>query len=110
MKELLENANEFLESGKENFEKKRFNVSASDYFKSIVIFCDYLIYREIKRLPKNHSDRFNLLKLYFEEIHDKVSSLFKEYIKSYNLKRNKEDCIELEKYANEIKRIAENQE
>jgi len=108
MKELLENANEFLESGRENFNKKRYNVSASDYFKSIVIFCDYLIYNEIKRLPKNHSDRFNLLNLYFKKEYEIVSSLFKKYVKSYNLKMNREDCIELGEYANEIKRIAEN--
>ncbi len=108
MKELLENANEFLESGRDNFIKKRYNASASDYFKSIVIFCDYLIYEEIKRLPKNHSDRFSLLKLYFKEIYGNVSQLFGEYVKSYNLKMDKMSCIKLGGYANEIKRIAEN--
>jgi len=100
---LLDNAREFLNSAKDNFVKKRYNVSASDYFKSIVIFCDYLIYGEIKRLPKNHNDRFNLLKSYFNKIYEKVSFLFGIYIKSYNLKTKREDVLKLEKCANEIK-------
>ena len=104
MRELLENVKEFLESGKENLIKNRLNASASDYFKAIVILCDYLIYKEIKRLPKNHGDRFNLLNVYFKEIYEKVSSLFEIYIKSYNLKVKKEDVLKLEKYANELQR------
>ncbi len=100
MDKLLDNAKEFLEAGKENFDKKRYNVSASDFFKSIVIFCDYLIYKEIKRLPKNHNDRFNLLKIYFNEIYRNVSSLFKIYASSYNLKIKKQEVLDLYEYAN----------
>lgn len=105
MEQLLENAREFLESGKENLEKNRLNVSASDDFKSIVIFCDYLIYREIKRLPKNHKDRFSLIEIYFKEIHERVSYFFEVYVRPYNLKVKKEDVLNLEKYANELKEI-----
>src|SRR3989339_40276 len=94
MKELLENADEFLIAGVENLAKSRYNVAASDFFKSIVIFCDYLIYYQIKRLPKNHNDRFNL---------------FKVYVDSYNLKMKKGDVIKLQHYANELKRIVNNQ-
>ena len=105
MERLIENVDEFLEAGKENLEKKRFNVATSDFFKSIVIICDYLIYREIKRLPKNHNDRFNLLSIYFKEIHKKVSELFELYVKSYNLKISKEDVLKLQEYANELRKI-----
>jgi len=108
MEELLENAQEFLESAIEDLNKNRLNVSASDYFKAIVIFCDYLIYKEIKRFPKNHNDRFNLLNIYFKEIYKDVSYLFEIYIKSYNLKIKKEDVLKLEKYANELKKIIRN--
>ena len=68
MKELLENISEFLASGEDNLKKERFNAAISDFFKAIVVACDYLIYREIKALPKNHSDRFNLLQKYFPEL------------------------------------------
>ena len=108
MKELLRNAREFMESGEDNLIKKRFNASASDFFKSIVILCDYLIYQEIKRLPKNHNDRFSLLKLYFEDIYSKVNLLFEIYIKSYNLRTNLKEVLALKNYSNELQRIVQN--
>ena len=101
--ELLDNIKEFLESGRENLEKRRYNAAVSDFFKAIVIVCDYLIYQEIKILPKNHNDRFNLLKKYFEDIYSEISSLFKIYTKSYNLRMGKKDVIKLQRYANELR-------
>lgn len=103
MEQLLKNAMEFFESGDDNLTKNRFNVSISDFFKSIVIFCDYLIYEKIRILPKNHSHRFNLLETYFEEIYRDVSKLFKTYIKSYNLNMGKSEAQKLKEYANELK-------
>jgi len=108
MKELLENAREFIESGKDNLRKKRLNAAASDFFKSIVILCDYLIYKEIKRLPKNHNDRFNLLKIYFNKIYSKVGPLFEIYIKSYNVKMEIKEVLILKNYSDELERIIGN--
>ncbi len=103
MEELLENANEFLESGEDNLNKKRYNVAVSDFFKAIVILSDYLIYQEIKRMPKNHNDRFSLLEMYFKEIYVRVSELFKVYIKSYNLRLGLDEVNVVRGYANELK-------
>jgi uncharacterized protein (UPF0332 family) len=105
MEQLLKNAGDFLVSGERDFKEKRFNVAASSFFKAIVVFCDFLIYREIKRLPKNHNDRFQLLELYFEEIYKSVSDLFKVYVKSYNLKSTEEDVINIRRYAYEIEKF-----
>jgi len=58
MEELLENAEEFLDLGEDNFKKQRWNAAVSDFFKSISNFCDYIIYKEIKIFPKNHNERF----------------------------------------------------
>lgn len=99
MEELLNNADEFLESAKENLKKTRFNASVSDFFKAIVIMCDYLIYREIKALPKNHNERFTFLKTYFPEIYGKVSSLFGVYTDSYNLRLGEREAKKLQEYA-----------
>jgi uncharacterized protein (UPF0332 family) len=108
MKQLLINAMEFLDSAEDSFKKRRFNASASDFFKTIVVFCDYLVYKEIKRLPKNHADRFNLLEIYFKDIHKNVKLLFKIYTGSYNLRSTKEDVIKLRDYANELNDIVFN--
>lgn len=103
MEELLENVEEFLDSGNENFVKKRFNAAASDFFKAVVILCDYLIYREIKIMPKSHNERFTPLKGYFPEIYKKVSKLFKTYTKSYNLRLSEEESLVIKNYAYELK-------
>lgn len=103
MDELLDNIDEFLESGKDNLKKERFNVAISDFFKAIVISCDYLIYQKMKILPKNHNQRFSLLEKYFKKIYENVSSLFKIYTKSYNLRLSKNEAIKFKNYANELK-------
>ena len=105
MEELLSNIREFLESGEENIKKERFNAAVSDFFKAIVVSGDYSIYREIKILPKNHSERFSLLKKHFKEIYAKISDLFSIYVKSYNLKIKKEDALRIKEYAYKLKAI-----
>jgi len=103
MEDLLKNAQEFFDSGEENIAKKRYNAAVSDFFKAIVILCDYLIYLEIRTLPKNHNERFLLLKRYFDDIHDNVSNLFKVYTNSYNLRLDREDANKLKDYAYGLK-------
>lgn len=106
--ELLKNAEEFLESAQDNQIKKRYNAAVSDYFKAIVIYTDYIIYKDIKTLPKNHNHRFQLLENYFPEIHEKLSKLFKIYTDSYNLRLSEKETKELEKNANEVRDYIKN--
>ena len=110
MEELLENAEEFLDSGEDNFKKQRWNAAVSDFFKSISNFCDYIIYKEIKIFPKNHNERFEFLKKYFTSIHNEVVKLFRVYRDSYNLRLKREDAEAVKEYAYEIKKIADNKE
>ena len=105
MEELLKNVEEFLESGNENLTKKRYNVASSDFFKAIVILCDYMIYSEIKIMPKNHTERFSLLETYFQQIYKKVSLLFKTYTKSYNLRLSEKEASAVKSYAYELKDV-----
>ena len=105
MKELLDNIKEFLESGEDNIKKERFNASATDFFKAIVVICDYLLYSKIKILPKNHAERFSLLNKHFREIYSKVSELFSIYIKSYNFKIKGGEMLKIREYAYKLKNI-----
>jgi len=108
MEHLLANAREFFESAEDNLVKKRFNAATSDFFKSMVVSCDYLIYGEIKRLPKNHADRFVLLERYFPSIYSIVSKLFKSYTDSYNLKSTEEEAKKFKEYAEKIEEFVRN--
>lgn len=102
-KDLLKNIEEFIESGEENIRKERYNASVSDFFKAIVILCDYLIYKEIRLMPKNHNERFSLLKKYFNDVYKDVSELFEIYTKSYNLRLDEKDAIKVRGYAYELR-------
>lgn len=101
--ELLKNIDEFLDSGNDNLKKTRYNAAVSDFFKAIVVSCDFIIYKDTKIVPKNHNERFSLLKKYFADIYERVSGLFGLYIKSYNLRLNKNDAIKVGDYANEFR-------
>ena len=100
---LLKNIDEFLDSGNDNLEKSRYNAAVSDFFKAIVVCCDFIIYKNTKIVPKNHNDRFSLLKKYFFNVYEKVSELFALYTKSYNLCLSKKDAIIAGNYANELR-------
>lgn len=106
--ELLDNAKEFLEAAEDNLTKSRFNVAVSDFLKAITGFCDYLIYKDIKIIIKNHNERFEILKKYYQKIYLKIFNLFKKYRDSYVLKLNKNDALTLKEYAYELKRTTEN--
>lgn len=107
MDELKKTIKEFLDSGEDNISKNRYNVAVSDFFKAIVISCDYLIYKDMKITSKNHSQRFSILEQYYKDIYTKVSFLFKKYTESYASTLKKEDAENVKNYAYELRRIIE---
>ena len=103
MDDIEKNALEFLESGKDNLKKNRWNAAVSDFFKSMVTFLDIIIYKNFKILPKNHNERFDLLKKYYPAIYSKMINLFKKYRESYSLRLTEADAKKMEEYADEIR-------
>ncbi|MDI6736932.1 MAG: hypothetical protein QME12_00250 [Nanoarchaeota archaeon] len=108
MEELRINAEEFMQSGEDNLKKKRYNAAVSDFFKAVAIICDYLIYKDMRILPKNHNERFSILRSHFKDIYSKVSGLFEDYTKSYNLRMDKMQALKMREYAYELKQLAFN--
>ncbi len=96
---------EFLESGNDELIKQRYNSAVNSFFKAVAVLCDLNIYIKIRILPKNHSDRFNLLRQNFPQVYQIVSDLFKRYTDSYNLRMDKEDVIYLKQNAEKLKKI-----
>ena len=72
MEELRENAQDFIETADEALEKQKWNVAVANYFRALTNLCDYLIYEKIRIFPKNHNERFNLLKKHFENIYREI--------------------------------------
>jgi len=103
MEYLIKNAEEFIETGEDSFKKERWNAAVANFFRAIVNLCDFIIYRQIKIIPKNHTERFELLEKYFSAIYKDVSELFNKYRDSYNLRLSKSDAEIIKKYLYELK-------
>ena len=103
MIELKQNADEFYDSAEDNCKKKRWNVAVSDYFKALATYCDYVLYQQIKRIPKNHTDRFELLKVQFPKQYQILHGLFELYRKSYNLRLTEKDAKKVKEATDEIR-------
>lgn len=101
MNPILLNSKEFYESGKDNLIKKRYNAATDSFFKALVTVCDLAIQRKVNLLPKNHQERFELLKLNYPETHNLVSSLFSRYRKTYNMRADEDDANATKKAVNE---------
>lgn len=104
-KSLLQNFKDFVESADRDFDNKKYNPAVSSYFKAIVILCDWKIYKERRLLPKNHSERFNFLKIYFKQAYKLISPLFKKYTDSYNIRLNEGDAILLKENVKKLREI-----
>lgn len=104
--DLLRNADEFLASGEENLSRRRHNAAVSDFFKAVVILCDRRLYGEMRVLPRNHNERFDLLKRHLPALHRRVSELFRTYTRSYNLRSTRGEATTVKAYALELRSAA----
>jgi len=102
---LLSNFKDFLGSANDELNKKRYNPAVSSYFKAIAILCDWKIYKERGLLPKNHSERFFILKNNFPEAYSLINPLFKEYRESYNMRMEKKDALMLKENVEKLKKL-----
>lgn len=99
---IISTISEFLESAKEDEEKKRIKSALTMYFKVIAELSDFLIYDQILKVPSNHTERYDLLKQFFPEIFKRTSPLFRIYRKTYSQVVEKYD---LEKVKNEALKL-----
>lgn len=102
--DLKKNFEEFYENAKDAFSKKRYNPAVSDAYKAITILADIKIYQTLGFLPKNHTERFNLLKRNFKPLYNMLLSVFKKYRESYNLRMERKDAKEMIDYVEEFKK------
>ena len=75
--------------------------------KSVFALCDYAIYKKYGKLPKNHSERFRILKMKEQRIYQVVDSVWSKYTDTYS-KPSKEESFELLNEA--VMEIVENED
>ncbi|MBS3137027.1 hypothetical protein J4232_01215 [Candidatus Woesearchaeota archaeon] len=65
------------------------------YFKAIFVSLDSMILSRIGRTPKDHTERFTILKKEFPEYYKRLDILFQIYRDTYTKKIDKETCEEI---------------
>ncbi|MBS3128011.1 hypothetical protein J4410_02610 [Candidatus Woesearchaeota archaeon] len=81
---------EEYEGAQEQAAKERYKNSTILFSKSLFALCDFLIYQKLKKLPKNHTERFRILEEYFPDVYTIVDELFSHYTDAYTKKILKE--------------------
>jgi hypothetical protein len=105
MEELDSTFIEEYEGANEQLEKQRYKNATILFSKALFALCDLLIYQKLRRLPKNHTERFRILEEYFQDIYEIADDIFSHYTDAYSKPILKESC---EKIKNGIKKITEN--
>lgn len=107
MEELIKSFIEEYEGANEQLEKERFKNATILFSKAIFALCDILIYSKLKKLPKNHTERFRLLETFLPSAYLIVDEIFIDYTDAYSKPVLKETC---EKIKDGIKTIVRNNE
>jgi len=99
---LLANFKEYYQTGLYSLENKKYNSAANEFFKAFITLCDIAIYRKLKILPDDHTDRFNILKINFPKLFKIDNSLFDVYRKTYKLRLSSNEVKQIQKGVIEV--------
>lgn len=105
MEELEKTFIEEYQGAKEQLEKKRYKNATILFSKALFAICDLIIHSKLKKLPKNHGERFRILENYFPDIYIIVDETFEHYTDAYSKPALEKTCKEIE---NGIKKIIQN--
>jgi len=101
---FLRNFEEFFETGKDAFEKLRFNSAVNEFFKACVAIADAILYKKLQITATDHKDRFENLLLIDRELHNLLRKAFGIYRRVYTSKMSRKDALEVMKIAEELKK------
>jgi len=107
MEELQKTFIEEYLGAEEQLEKQRYKNATILFSKAIFALCDLIILLKLKKLPKNHGERFRILEDHFSNIYSVVDSIFEHYTDAYSKPALKETCEEIK---NGVKKIIQDNE
>ena len=105
--ELVQTFIEEYKGAKDEMDKSRYKNSAILFSKALFAMCDIIISNKLKKLPKNHTERFRILEDYFKEIYIIVDGIFDKYTDSYSKPILKDACEAIKNGIKKINDIAE---
>ncbi|MBU2523265.1 MAG: hypothetical protein KKE23_03175 [Nanoarchaeota archaeon] len=91
-KDISENIKNFLQSADLVYSKKDYTSATILYFKALFCTLDLIILQKLGKTPKDHSERFKILKDNFLELYEILDRLYSVYRETYSLKIEKDIC------------------
>jgi len=95
--ELMENTRQFKESADLVYGKNDFTSATILYFKGLFCFYDLKLLTAFGITPKNHTERFELLRTKFPGLYEELNLAFEIYRSTYTTKVSKRDCDDAKK-------------
>ncbi|CAB50422.1 hypothetical protein [Pyrococcus abyssi] len=102
--DLRANIDEYIEVDEMAFKRGKYNSALIMYFKALVGICDYIIKKELNLEPKNHGERFSILRRYYPDLYRTVDKFFNFYRDAYERRITKREVGELR---NEVLRLTD---
>lgn len=100
---LKDNAEKFMKSAELIYKTGDFTSSTILYFKSLFAILDLIIFRKIKKVPKDHTERFRILEQEFPNLYLILDKTYLIYRDTYTSIITKDIC---DKIRENVKRIA----
>jgi len=107
VEELVQTFLEEYNGAKDELSIGRYKNSTILYSKALFAVCDIIIHDKLKKLPKNHTERFRILEEYFKKIYEIVDRIFDKYTDSYSKPILKETCEAIKDGIKKIKEISD---
>ncbi len=101
-KELLTNINKFINSAKLVYNSKDYTSATILWFKVCFSLLDFVLLTSVGKIPKDHNERFELLREYFPNEYIELNKLFKIYRDTYRMSIGKQKC---DKVINFVKKL-----
>ncbi len=102
MDELQTNIQRFWKSAELVYKEKDYTSATILYFKCLFVLLDKIIFLKQKRTPKDHTERFQILKESMPKYYKILDMTDPIYRDTYSLSINKETCEEVKKYVRQI--------
>jgi len=102
METLLINVRRFWRSAEMVYKEKDYTSATILYFKCLFVLLDAIIFRNKKKTPKDHTERFQILKESLPKYYTILDKIYPVYRDTYALQIEQEKCDEVRKHVRAI--------
>ena len=100
--DLIKNIKDFKNSAEIVYATGDYTSSTILYFKCLFVVLDTIILQKKGKTPKDHTERFNILKENFPELYSFLDKYYIVYRQTYSLTIDKLTCEEIKKNVERI--------